>query len=65
MKQKLWTLAFVWALLNFFHGQTNKDETQGHLSTSTPKNLVTPQSPVCESMKYFPGDPVIEPCFQQ
>ena len=73
MKQKLWTLAFVWALLiaglNFSHGGTNRRgtwETQGEASISTQVNHpAAPQSPMYGSWKCFPRSPVDNPHFHQ
>lgn len=65
MKQKLWTLAFVFSLLktqlNFFHGRMDGDwtlETQGSISMGI--SLATPQSPMQGSLDSFRYDPFVE-----
>ena len=72
MKQKLWKLAFVSALLktrlDCFHGRMDGDgtlEAQEAASISTQINLATPLSPVLGSMKYFSRNPMGQPDFHR
>ena len=64
MKQKLWTLAFVLALLrtrlDFFHGGTDGEDTQGKPFTLMKYIATLPQSSVSGSLELFPCDPVEE-----
>ena len=70
MKQQLWTLALVLALLktrlNFFYGEMEVDgtlETQSQISTKI--NHATQQFPMHGSSECFPCDPVEDPYFYQ
>ena len=70
MKQKLWTMVLVLALLitrlNFFHGGMKGDgtlETQGQVCTCI--NHLSTQLPVRGSLECLPCDPVEEPDFHQ
>ena len=70
MKQKLWALAFVLALLktqlNLFHSRVEGDgklKTQGQISTEL--KLATSQSPMSGSLECFLHHLVEEPNFHQ
>ena len=72
MKQKLWVLTFVLALLrrqlDFFHGKIDREgtfKTERAASISTSINLVTSHSLMYGSLECFPCDLMEEPNLYQ